>query len=769
MQGSGLKLYPKKTGFGIGFYIGIITIVIILCSAFFLWSRNMKHTSNETVNELGKFYLAEIAEQNVNNVIAELNRRTVQMEYALTELNHSYLKDQASIREYISMVQNINGLDMFALVDEEGMVYTADSTFSGIARFGFLTEEIEETGYYSVKSYGAKAMMIIAVPTDKICDGGLHIKACFSGLNVESVISSSQLESDEHQTHCRLFTKDGENLLSISGDYEAGRNLFDILAESAVFAERYSLEEMQDDWLNNKSGYTVYATKNAGNTYVYYYAVPGTDWVITSLMRESNINKVINTSTKKMVRGSLIQVVIVALSLVSLLLMILQVSHKMHVTQENLNVLEVISALSSDYLNVFLVDLKSETTQIIKLEGYITQGFDKNATKLYPYFEMCQQYVKERVYKDDVQMMLDAMKMETLRKEISDNDEYARTYRILENEKIHYYQFKYIKIEGTEKVIAGFQNIDAVVAAEKERIENERKMTEQLIISNTDELTRLLNRRAYEEELKNYTKSINEENFVYVSIDVNGLKVINDSLGHIAGDELIIGAANCLKSCLGPYGRIFRIGGDEFAAIIFATKEQLSCIKSDLENTVNEWQGEMAKELSISTGYVTKREFPNQKVIELAKIADERMYKDKEEYYCHKGIDRRGRQEAYSELCRSYLKILKVDLGCDRYQIIQMDENDKIKEKGFSEKLSEWLRDFGALEQVHKDDLKEYIEKTDLAYIKQYLIEHKKPLNIFYRRYSEEGYRLTKMELIPTKDYDAMHQTIYLYVKDIGK
>ena len=52
------------------------------------------------------------------------------------------------------------------------------------------------------------------------------------------------------------------------------------------------------------------------------------------------------------------------------------------------------------------------------------------------------------------------------------------------------------------------------------------------------------------------------DEFTYVSLDVNGLKVINDTKGHTAGDELIIGACQCMKKSLGPYGKLYRIGGD---------------------------------------------------------------------------------------------------------------------------------------------------------------------------------------------------------------
>ncbi len=58
-------------------------------------------------------------------------------------------------------------------------------------------------------------------------------------------------------------------------------------------------------------------------------------------------------------------------------------------------------------------------------------------------------------------------------------------------------------------------------------------------------------------------------------MDINGLKCINDSLGHAAGDELICAAADCMKECFQNYGNVYRIGGDEFVIIMTEKTEEL--------------------------------------------------------------------------------------------------------------------------------------------------------------------------------------------------
>ena len=156
-----------------------------------------------------------------------------------------------------------------------------------------------------------------------------------------------------------------------------------------------------------------------------------------------------------------------------------------------------------------------------------------------------------------------------------------------------------------------------------------------------DQSTQLLNRRAFEEKKAELALSQLKEDFVYITADLNGLKRVNDTLGHTAGDELIKGAADCLKSCFGPYGDIYRIGGDEFAAMLNLTESQRMEAMTSLNNTTENWHGHPAKELSISCGYASTREFPSENITELIRISDERMYAAKDDYYRKTGKNRR--------------------------------------------------------------------------------------------------------------------------------
>ncbi len=134
--------------------------------------------------------------------------------------------------------------------------------------------------------------------------------------------------------------------------------------------------------------------------------------------------------------------------------------------------LRIVNALTRGFLNVFLADLDAETISILKLEGYVTTGLNKNEIGTrYSYKEVLETYCSERVHPDDKEWFLNAISPETVRKALEESDEYTGHYRIKVDGEVHCFQFKFTAL-GTEEglslsqVVAGFQNIDSIMAEE---------------------------------------------------------------------------------------------------------------------------------------------------------------------------------------------------------------------------------------------------------------------------------------------------------------
>lgn len=86
----------------------------------------------------------------------------------------------------------------------------------------------------------------------------------------------------------------------------------------------------------------------------------------------------------------------------------------------------------------------------------------------------------------------------------------------------------------------------------------------------TDALTGLLNRRGLQQRLKSALArgADDDRRIALLYLDLDGFKRINDSLGHRAGDAVLVHVANLLKTELRPYDALARVGGDEFIALL---------------------------------------------------------------------------------------------------------------------------------------------------------------------------------------------------------
>ena len=124
------------------------------------------------------------------------------------------------------------------------------------------------------------------------------------------------------------------------------------------------------------------------------------------------------------------------------------------------------------------------------------------------------------------------------------------------------------------------------------------------------------------------------EDFTVFVFDINGLKTVNDTMGHDAGDELIIGAASCIKKTVGDAFRCYRIGGDEFVVVANMEKDKAEEILVLLDEETKRWSMKKSSlSLSIAPGYACAKDYQGLSAEELNKKADQAMYASKASYY----------------------------------------------------------------------------------------------------------------------------------------
>ena len=161
--------------------------------------------------------------------------------------------------------------------------------------------------------------------------------------------------------------------------------------------------------------------------------------------------------------------------------------------------------------------------------------------------------------------------------------------------------------------------------------EKEKKHLQDL--SYVDSLTYAQNRNHFNEYLEKYKgKELHFVGVIY--LDLNGLKEINDKMGHLAGDTLIISASYVLQEIFADNS--YRIGGDEFVVI------EQDVLESEFHSKYDNLVARMKElEISVATGYIWKESCSN--LSETLQEADQKMYEDKKRYYSIAQNDRRRR------------------------------------------------------------------------------------------------------------------------------
>lgn len=182
-------------------------------------------------------------------------------------------------------------------------------------------------------------------------------------------------------------------------------------------------------------------------------------------------------------------------------------------------------------------------------------------------------------------------------------------------------------VDAEGKIIGAIESIRDIT--ERKQMEEEIKS-----LSITDPLTGLYNRRGFltlaEQQMKISARSNKELLLIY--IDLDGMKVVNDTLGHMKGDELLIEAAQVLKEVFRKADIIARMGGDEFAVLVLETETvSAATIGERLERQIilhNDREGRDYT-LSMSAGMVSYNPEMPFSIDEWLLEADSRMYQQK--------------------------------------------------------------------------------------------------------------------------------------------
>ena len=147
----------------------------------------------------------------------------------------------------------------------------------------------------------------------------------------------------------------------------------------------------------------------------------------------------------------------------------------------------------------------------------------------------------------------------------------------------------------------------------------------------TDIMTGLKSRYAYTIFEAQQKVGLPAKDLCLIFLDIDMLKNANDTLGHVAGDEMIIATSKCINDAFGGVAECFRMGGDEFLVAMTAETDLVQERLALFKRLISQWSGRYVDSLTVSYGIAKASEYPNMNFEDLLREADYMMYQQKKQ------------------------------------------------------------------------------------------------------------------------------------------
>ena len=493
---------------------GCILVAAILIFGTIWTGRSATRDTEKAVRSVSLLYLDELAGRREQVVEDSLNDNINKINIALSLMNDENLKDLEHLQDYQRHMRTLFNLERFGLVNENGLIYTSRGIEHDIEQYPFDLRAISgsEIGVWNVESSEKK--VVIAVPVENITFNGEKIVACFMEIDMDVMLKGFSLNSQSSgATFCNIYTSDGIALSStVLGGLAEEDNLLEALAQ-AEFEPGYSLDQVILDFCEGRRGVVSFSYNGIRET-LSYIPVPGTNWLLTYLIRESVISERISAVSDGIIRRSLIQSVLTALVLGAMFAFIIVQMRKnsklaleketseaenriKHQEMEQRLALQeqmlrqkaqqeqqerMINALASDYRSVYYLELDRNWGICYQARSDL-HGFRSGET--FPYLEAvtayCNQYVTEP-YREE---FLRFIQPDAIREGLRDNLVISYRYMINVNGKESYEAVRFAGVRHPEEredhivhtVGACFADVDAET---RKAIEQQQALSEAL-------------------------------------------------------------------------------------------------------------------------------------------------------------------------------------------------------------------------------------------------------------------------------------------------
>ena len=288
---------------------------------------------------------------------------------------------------------------------------------------------------------------------------------------------------------------------------------------------------------------------------------------------------------------------------------------------------QIVDSLASRYDTIYYVNINSGT--VAKLCSCNKTDDPTAELEGLDFFKDSIKRVEQMVHENDRDRIKGLLDKDYIISTLENSKQYKADYRIVVDGRIEYRRITVMWADEKIHFIVGLENISEEVKREKEQIEALNRAND---LARRDGLTGTRNMTAYREFEESIQKSLDSNMrhspFAILIFDINDLKTVNDTEGHKAGDEYIRSACRMICGVF-AHSPVFRIGGDEFAAVLagsdYDNRETLiELLKKRSLDNLRSGQGPV-----VAVGMGVYNKAVDRKVSEVFNRADNDMYEDK--------------------------------------------------------------------------------------------------------------------------------------------
>ena len=287
---------------------------------------------------------------------------------------------------------------------------------------------------------------------------------------------------------------------------------------------------------------------------------------------------------------------------------------------------QIAEGLADHYDMIYYVDI--ETEQFTEFSSSNLLQALEGAERGSDFFRQARLDTFKVVYADDREVLIPFLDKEKLLEDLRTLKVRQIEYRLISEDAPVFVRLSAMFTKDRRHLLLCVENIDEQVRRENEQQRALRSATERAM---QDELTGAKNKNAYQEYEASLQQKLDAGTcgaFAMVVCDLNNLKIINDTLGHKAGDDCIRAACKLICDVF-KHSPVFRVGGDEFVAVLREKDyEQRSPLFEQLRSFVlrNRAIGDGPV---VASGIASYQPGKDAKVSEVFDRADSMMYDNK--------------------------------------------------------------------------------------------------------------------------------------------